>query len=184
MRTWNRRRIAVAAGAGFLLAGTTVAVASLTGQAEPELDQDLLRAVAPVIHADLPVNRKVTWPGVSGGRWFCAERAVETRRDGGDVRVGLIASCSEYVQRGGVLVMGSGFSGALVVTLTSGPGGYRVRDVEAPTDGAGHDVSLRRMFSTAGYAEVRRSAGRAGPDPAPEARAAFGLPADAPVVLH
>lgn len=184
MPTWSRRWIALATGAGFLLAGTAVAVVLLTDPAEPELDEDLMRAVGPVVHADLPVNRKVTWPGSAAGRWFCAERAVETRRDGSDVRVGLIANCSEYVRRDGVLVQNGGWSGALVVTLASGPDGYRVRDVEVPVDGAGHDASLQRMFSSAGYEEVRRSASRAGPDPAPEARAAFGLPADAPVVLR
>ncbi|WET76559.1 hypothetical protein P3102_20775 [Amycolatopsis sp. QT-25] len=184
MRAWSRRWIALGAGAGCLLAGTVVAVVLLTDHAEPELDEDLWRAVAPVVHAELPANRKHTWPGSPAGRWFCAERAVETRRDGSDVRVGLIANCSEYVGRDGVLVQSSGRSGALVVTLASGPDGYRVRDIEAPVDGAGHDESLRRMFSTAGYEEVRRSASRAGPDPAPEARAALGLPADAPVVLR
>ena len=129
-----------------------------------------MRAVAPVVHADLPTNPKVTWPGSAGGRWFCAERPVQTRRDGLTFEWDLIANCSEYVRRDEVLVEGSGSSMALVVTLASGPDGYRVRDVEVPVDGAGNDASLRRMFSEAGYEEVRRSAGRPGPDPAPEAR--------------
>jgi hypothetical protein len=180
MPAWNHHRIALAIGAGLALVGSAVVLLTdHTGHTVPELDQDLWRAVSPVVHADLPANAKVTWPG---GRWFCAERAVETRRDGGDVRVGLLATCTAYIQRDGALVMSSGFSGALVVTLTSGPDGYRVRDVEVPVDGAGNDASLRRMFSAAGYKEVRSSSGRAGPDPAPEARAAFGLPAGAPVL--
>ncbi|ALG06760.1 hypothetical protein [Kibdelosporangium phytohabitans] len=175
MRTW------IAIG-GLLVAGAAVAVPMLVPEpAAPELDQELLRAVAPVVHADLPVNRKVVWPGTAGGRWFCAERPVETRRDGDDVRFGLLASCSEYAHRDGKLVHGSGFSGALVVTLAASPDGYRVRDVELPPDGAGNSAALKRMFSAAGYEQVQRSAGH-GPDPAPEARAAFGLPADAPVV--
>jgi hypothetical protein len=173
----NRHRIALAAGAGLALVGSAVVL--LTDHAEPELDEDLWRSVNPVVHADLPTNPKVTWPG---GRWFCAEQAVETRRESGDVRVGLIATCEAYFQRAGTLTTSSGFSGALVVTLTSGPHGYQVRDVEMPLDGAGHDASLRRMFSAAGYEEVQSSMGRARPDPAPEARAAFGLPADAPVL--
>jgi hypothetical protein len=177
MPTWNRHRTALAIGAGLALVGSAVVL--LTDHAEPELDEDLWRAVNPVVHADLPTNPKLTW---LGGRWFCAERAVETQRDGDAVRVGLIATCEAYIQRDGALTRGGRFAGALVVTLTSGPDGYRVRDVEVPLDGAGNDASLRRMFSAAGYEEVRSSTGRARPDPAPEARAAFGLPADAPVL--
>lgn len=180
MPTWNRSRIAATAGGALLLAGTAVVL--LTDTAKPELDHDLLRAVTPVVHTDLPNNRKVTWPASPGARWFCAEHPIETHRDGDDVRVGLIADCSEYTPRDGALLLTGGRRGPLVVTLTPTPHGYQVRDVETPTDGAGHDASLQRMFTEAGYDEIRRSAGRAGPDPAPEARAAFGLPADAPVV--
>jgi hypothetical protein len=176
---WNRRRIALIAGAGLVLAGLTVV---LTVHAEPELDEDLWQAVSPVVHAELPANPKVTWPVSPGERWFCASRAVETRQDGSDVRVGLMATCEAYVRRDNALAKSGGHAGALVVTLISGPDGYRVREVEVPLDGAGHDASLRRMFTTAGYEVVRNSANRAGLDPAPEARAAFGLPADAPVL--
>ncbi|ONI77264.1 hypothetical protein ALI144C_34950 [Actinosynnema sp. ALI-1.44] len=167
--------------AALLLTGTAVAVLLLTSPARPELDEDLLRAVAPVVHTDLPTNRKVVWPSQPGGRWFCAQRPVEIRRDGDDVRLGLIANCSMYVRRDAALVLSGGFSGGLVAVLTPGPDGYRVRDVEVPVDGAGNAESLKRMFSTAGYEEVRRSTGRTGLDPTPQARAAFGLPANAPV---
>jgi hypothetical protein len=181
MPTWNRRRITQAAGAVLVLAGALVTVVLLTEDPEPEFDENLWQAVAPVVHADLPANRKVTWAVSPGERWFCAERPVETRRDGGDVRVGLIARCDAYVRQDSALVQSGGMSDALVVVLTPGPDGYRVREVEVPSDGAGHDASLRRMFSAAGYEKVRDSASQAGPDPAPEARAAFGLPADTPV---
>jgi hypothetical protein len=107
---------------------------------------------------------------------------VETRHTGDGVRVGLVATCSEYAHRDGALVESAGLHSPLVVTLTTDRDGWRVRAVDVPADGAGHDASLRRMFSRAGYEEVRRSIDEPGPDPAVEARTAFGLPADAPVL--
>ncbi|MFL6125387.1 hypothetical protein [Actinophytocola sp.] len=180
MPGWNRRWTALSAGAGLLLAGTAAVL--LVTDAKPELDETLLREVGPVVHAALPTDRELTWPGPLKGRWFCAERWVETRHIDGAVRVGLIANCSEYARRDGALVESAGLHSPLVVTLTPGRNGWRVHDVDVPTDGAGHDASLRRMFTQPGYEEVRRSMGEPGPDPAVEAREAFRLPVDAPVL--
>jgi hypothetical protein len=179
--TLNRRRITLTICAALLLAAVPVAVILLTDEPELEFDENLWHAVTPAVHANLPTNPKVVWAVSPGERWFCAEKAIETRRDGSDVRVGLIVTCEAYSQRDNTLVRSSGHAAPMVVTLTSGPSGYQVRDVEVPADGAGHDVSVRRMFSSAGYEKIQDSGHRVGPDPAPEARVAFGLPADAPV---
>jgi hypothetical protein len=183
MPTWNRRRIMFAVAGAVLLAGSAITVALLTDP-EPELDQNLWQAVNPVVHAELLANKKITHSVSPGMRWFCAEEPVETRRDGADVRVGVRMTCIAYEQRDGALVERAGSSGPLVVTLTPTPDGHRVREVEVPVDGRGFDASVRRMFSPAGYAVVTDTVGKAGPNPAAEARAAFGLPADAPVLYR
>ncbi|GAA4011030.1 hypothetical protein GCM10022247_36710 [Allokutzneria multivorans] len=167
----TRKRVALAVSAGIVLFVGTVLVLQ---KPKLELDEQLVRAVSPAVHEALLSNKKLTWPTKSGGRWFCAERVVETRRDGDTVRVGVLASCMNYARGDGCLASNAGSSGAVVVTLR----GTQVLDVEVPIDGAGNDEMLRRMFSDAGYAEVRRSIGRDTPDPAPEAKAAFGLPAN------
>ncbi|SDM32850.1 hypothetical protein [Allokutzneria albata] len=169
----SRSRIALIVGAGIAVATTVVL---LRNDPKPELDEDLVREVTPAVHSALLTNGKLTWPTKSGGRWFCATRAVETRRDGDMVRVGVLATCMDYTRVERCLASSAGSSGAVVVTLR----GNQVLNVEVPVDGAGNDAMLRRMFSEAGYAEVRRSVGRESPDPAPKAKAAFGLPADAP----
>ncbi|WP_086824491.1 hypothetical protein [Allokutzneria sp. NRRL B-24872] len=172
MPNWNRVALAVGAGVA-LIAGTLL----LRSDPEPELDQGLVREVSPAVHEALLSDKKLTWQARGGGRWFCAERPVETRRDGDTVRVGVLATCMNYARGEECLASSAGSSSAVVVTLR----GTQVLNVEVPPDGAGNDETLRRMFSGAGYAEVRRSIGRDTPDPAPEARAAFGLPAEAPI---
>nr|WP_052478539.1 hypothetical protein [Kibdelosporangium sp. MJ126-NF4]CEL18892.1 hypothetical protein [Kibdelosporangium sp. MJ126-NF4]CTQ95304.1 hypothetical protein [Kibdelosporangium sp. MJ126-NF4] len=197
MQTWNNRRLAWIVAVELVLLGAVIFLSRPlerwiesgeptrpASPERPELDQDLLRAIAPVVHADLPTNHKVVWAG-RGGRWFCAESPVETGHAGTAIYLGVVAMCSEYVARDGVLVHSAGFRSPLLVTLErGGQDGYVVRDVEKPHDGSANDASLRRMFTLAGYWDIDRVTREASPDPAPEARAALGLPPDAPVVMR
>jgi hypothetical protein len=165
VRTGNRLRI------GVLLAVVGLWLFTVLVHQPPKVDQALAEKVLPVIDAHL-----------QGGKWFCTERVIEIRQQDDELRVGLDTSCQEYFRSGNTLVAASGQSSPKLVTLAGGPDRYEVRRVQSPLDGAGYSDSVRRMFSAAGYTEVRRSV--ALPDPAVEARQEFGLPPDAPVRLR
>lgn len=179
------------AGGGLLIAGA-VAWQALARD-EPPMDGALLASVRPAIHEQLPRSPEVGGHGVLTGRhqelrprWFCAEKPIEIRRLGNEIRVGLIARCAEYGLRGGALVTGTGSSGAMVVAVTGEPGEYRLSAVEWARDGAAHSASVRRMFTPAGTREaLQAEQGGDGPGSSTmedEARRHFRLPPDAPVL--
>lgn len=140
------------------------------------VDPVLAAKVLPVIDEEL---ERGPWPGMLGGRWFCAEEVIEIRRTGDELAVGVDALCEEYTRDGDELVAGSGEHGPKVVVLAAGPDGYRVVRVDAPPDGAGFSPWVAHNFSAAGAREVR--GGTSFPDTAAQAREAYGLPPDAPV---
>jgi hypothetical protein len=165
----------------------------LLARDEPPMDEALLDSVRPAIHEQLPRATEVSGGGMltdarqdPPARWFCAEKPIEIRRQGTDIRVGMVAHCAEYGVRDGALVNGTGTSGAMVVTVTGEPDAYRLSTVEWARDGAAHAASIREMFTPAGAREALRiEQGGEAPGSATledEARRHFGLPPDAPVL--
>jgi hypothetical protein len=178
-----------------LLTGTVLAIALAAvgswlafGRDEPPPPGDpaLERAVLPVVDAHLSQG---PWRGLlshrhPGAAWFCSVDVIELRREGGNLKAGVDAWCDEYAPSGDRLLAGSGEHTPKLVTLSGGPDHYEVRHVESPSNGASHWPSIQRMFSEATQTELQRRQGRPSqwlPDPAIEARQAFGLPPDAPV---
>jgi hypothetical protein len=154
--------------------------------AAPEVDPTLERAVRSVVDEHLS---RGPWPGYlanrRGSAWFCSADMIELRREGAELKVGLLALCQEYARAGDELLCGSGEHGPKLVTLVSsnsgpGPARYEVRHVQSARDGASYWPSVQQMFSRAGQAELRRLEAQVRPselaDPAVEARQAFGLP--------
>lgn len=164
----------VGAALGLLCAAGVVGW--VIAQRAPAVDPVLAATVLPVIDEEL---ERGPWPGMLGGRWFCAEEVIEIRRTGDELAVGLDAWCEEYMRDGDELVAGSGEHCPKVVVLAAGADGYRVVRVEAPPDGAGFSPWVARNFSAAGAREL--SGATPSPDTAAQARQAFGLPPDAPV---
>jgi hypothetical protein len=100
----------------------------------PEPDQELVRAVLPVIdeHLELQVTRgalAAERPDLRP-RWFCAERVIEIRRAGDELAVGLDVRCEEYARWGETLVTGTGGHGPQLALLSGGPDRYVVRRIE------------------------------------------------------
>jgi hypothetical protein len=148
----------------------------------PTVDDAVVRDALPSIDEHLRGN---TWTGVladsglSGVRWVCTQKVIETRPDGDRVKVGLVANCDEVARQGGGLVTGSGFRQPMVYLVEHAQDGYRVLDRELAKDGAAYSPSVKAMFSWMG---ARRVLDGSGPDdPATIAPAAFGLPDGTPV---
>lgn len=173
MVTVSAKRVGVALG---LLGGLGTAGWLVLALRPPAVDPVLAGKVLPVIDEEL---ERGPWPGMLGGRWFCAERVIEIRHTGDELAVGVEAWCDEYVRDGDELVVGSGEHGPKVVVLTAESDGYRVVRVDVPPDGAGYSPWVERHFSAAGARELN---GRTPPqDTAAQAREVLGLRPDAPV---
>ena len=174
MVTVSVKRVGVAFGL-LVAVGTVWVVVALRA---PAVDPVLEAKVLPVIDEEL---ERGPWPGMLGGRWFCAERVIEIRGTSDELAVGIDAECEEYVRDGDELLAGSGERGPKVVVLAAGSDGYRVVRVDVPPDGAGFSPWVERRFSAAGARQL--GSRTLSPDGAAQARAAFGLPPDAPVRL-
>ncbi|HET9141790.1 hypothetical protein [Actinophytocola sp.] len=154
----------------------------------PEVDAGLARAVLPLIDQEL---ERGPWTGLltsarpeSGPRWFCAQRVVETGRDGAELRVGLLAHCVEYGRADGALIGGSGEQCAKLVVLTGGSGRWTVTRIESSPDGHAAAGWEREHFSPAAVRRLHDWLGASpdlSEDVTAQARLAFGLPPDAPV---
>lgn len=148
-------------------------------QVRPELHQSVL----PAIERHLQDN-----PDLRGSladrssRWFCSEHIIEIRERGDELLVGLVAHCDEYVELDGALGAGSGYRGAKLVTLAKENGGYVVTAVESAKDGDQHRASIEAMFTPAGVEAVFDRRSHNLDNTAAEAKAAFGLEPDAPVI--
>lgn len=166
-------------GTGAALVGGLVWWAFEFGPFEsPDLDDDLAAAVTPAVDAKLT---SPLWRGALGGTWFCTEEIVEIRPDGDRLKVGLGAHCGEFARNGDGLVTGSGWRAPVVVTVARTEGGYTALTAEQAMDGAAYEPWVERTFSRAGAKQVLRRGNWDGlPDPADKARAAFGLPGNAP----
>ena len=185
------RRTLVAGGvtaAIVLVAGLVTAVQAHGSAHWPHLDPAARRLV-PGIERYLATPAAGTWAGPLArkrpgqARWSCAVDAIESRTTPTGLRVGLLASCAEYLRSGDRLVTDASYASPLVVLLTRRGSGYvpvRVRHPRQPTRFV---WSVRRMFTPDGArTALRASASGAYPDPAPAARRGFRLPPDAPIV--
>ena len=185
------RRTLVAVGvtaAIVLVAGLVTAVRAQGSAHRPHLDAAARRLV-PAIERYLSTPAAGAWAGPLArkrpgqARWSCAVDAIESRTTRTGLRVGLLASCAEYLRDGDRLVTDASYASPLVVLLARRGSGYVPARVQHPGDGTRFTWSVRRMFTPAGArAALRASANGAYPDPAPAARRGFGLPPDAPIV--
>lgn len=169
-----------ASAIGIVLLLGLVGVVAVMEQRPPRFDQAQAQAVLPVIDEALTKAQK---PGALDRRddlrpqWFCAEDVIEIRPDNGNLKVGFWAHCDELGSNGSSLQEGSGWSGALVFTLTQAP--HRIVHTDEAPDGAGNSVWIKRNFSTAGAAialERPTKPSNLRERTTAEARQAFGLP--------
>lgn len=188
------RRTVVIGGvtaAVVLAAGVVAAIAGVRAYDaahRPHLDAAARRSV-PAIEWFLSTPAGGAWTGrlarqrPGQARWSCAVDPIESRVTSGGLRVGLLASCAEYLRDGDKLVTDASYSSPLVVTLTARGAGYAPAHAYHPGDGTRFAWSVRRMFTPDGArVAMRASANGAYPDPAPAARTAFHLPATAPIL--
>jgi hypothetical protein len=117
-------------------------------------------------------------------RTFCTAAIIEIRHDGPRWRVGMETDCGEFARRGKTLVEGTqGGSDEVMVLARAAGGQYRV--VSAVSDGypVVPDISwVDRHFSPGAAYELNYGTWPASPDPAVQARQAFGFPPGTPVV--
>jgi hypothetical protein len=153
----------------------------------PEVDVEEARAVLPLIDEHL---ERGPWPGLLTTtrpdlepRWFCEEQVIETRRDGAELRVGLVASCSEFGRVDDALLEGSGEMSAKLAVLAGRPDRWEVIRIESPPPGHAATEWERARFSPVAVKHLRRHEVSPGLSEAltAQARLAFGLPPDSPV---
>ncbi len=168
------------------------------GAAAPGPGQARARAMLPVIDAYL--DRDAGHLGFGGDlkarlrpRTFCDASIVEIRPaetlSGAGVRpftvlwsVGIVMNCGEFARQGHTLLTGSaGYPGiGEVVTVSGGPGSYQARSLEVGPPF--WDPSWVHAHFSPGAAALVLNEKVSAPDPARQARRAFGLPPAAPAV--
>lgn len=185
------RVVAGVAAVAVLVAAVVVVAEVVAGNASgPHVGVAAARRSTPAIEAYLPTHAAGTWDGPLAqrhpgqARWFCRADPIESRRSSdGRLWVGVLAQCGEYLRTGERLTIDAGYASPLVVVLR--PQGSVDVPIQAyhPSDGGRFAWSLRQMFTPAGArTALRGTADGDFPDPAPAARRAFGLPAQAPIV--
>lgn len=108
-------------------------------------------------------------------RTFCTATIIEIRRAGPRWRVGMVALCAEYARRGHTLVTGSASVFNEVMVLAGGH--YRVVSAVSDSWSEGPDTGwVDRHFSRGAAREINSGTLPAPPDPAVQARRAFGFP--------
>lgn len=169
----NVKRWPVLAGVGVVVAAAGWWIVDEM----PSVDDAVARAALPPIDEHL---RSLAGARHAGVRWVCTQKVIETRPEGGRVKIGLVASCDEVERNADGLVTRGGFRRQpMVYRVERTPGGYRVLDRKVAVDGAGYSPSVKEMFSWVG---ARRVLGGASPDdPRNVSAAAFGLPGSTPV---
>jgi len=187
----SRRMVVLGSVAGVVVLVGGVVLASAISRAahRPHLDAAARRSV-PAIEAYLPTRAAGTWDGPLAqrrpgqARWYCRADPIESRRRAdGDLRVGVMAQCGEYLRDGDRLTIDAGYASPLVVVLQPRGSAYVPVRVAHPGDGTRFAWSVRKMFTADGARTALRAATDGDfPDPAPAARRGFGLPADAPIV--
>lgn len=119
-------------------------------------------------------------------RAFCSVWIIDTQPEGSGLRVGTIVYCEEYARRGGSLLSGKGAQEAVVLTLSPATAPTSVTAVSYEPDDAPPSW-FSATYTSAGSAEIQSiligSTNSNLTDPSIQARAAFGLPASAPVEL-
>jgi hypothetical protein len=186
----SRRTLAIGAviAAVVLVAAVTAAVRADDLAHRPHLDATARRTV-PAIAAYLRTPAAGTWAGTlaekrpGAARWFCGVTPIESRYIQGRLRVGIVAQCAEYLRDGDHLVTDAGYATPLVIALQRSGTGWVPVHIQHPGDGTRFAWSVTRMFTPDGArVAMRASTNGVFPDPAPDARTAFGLPANASIV--
>ncbi|MFF1546973.1 hypothetical protein [Streptomyces sp. NPDC058291] len=181
MSVLSFRRGAVGVGAAAVLAVTGTWVLW-----PAHVDQGLWAEVRPVIEARIAAEARGDGPAGAAPardpRWFCRAEALELEEHAGAVRAGVKALCVEYGVRDDSLVECAAGQYPQVVRLErdhTADGGYRVVGREEPPDGAEY-----ARWTESHFGVLTRSSLQDPMSPAEletEARAHFGLPADASV---
>ncbi|WP_327315998.1 hypothetical protein [Streptomyces sp. NBC_01235] len=181
MSVLSFRRGAVGAGAAAVLAATGSWV-----MWPADVDEGLWAEVRPVIEARIAAESRGSGFGETvpalDARWFCRADALELVEHAGEVRAGVNTLCVEYGVRDGSLVECGAGQYPQVVRLErddAAVGGYRVVSREAPPDGAGYGRWTDSHFGVYVRSSLQDSMSSAALET--EARAHFGLPADASV---
>ncbi|GAB2804823.1 hypothetical protein [Lentzea nigeriaca] len=118
-------------------------------------------------------------------RWFCEVRVIEEDQGRDESEVGFLTMCNQFAAVNGELLNSSGEAGPKLAIVTSPPKPVEVLRVESPGDGSLYARWVEANFSWIGAKKLHRlqasevrNLENATRD---KARAAFGLPADAPV---
>ncbi|MCQ9185245.1 hypothetical protein KMT30_40700 [Streptomyces sp. IBSBF 2953] len=177
--SFRRGAVGVAASAVLAATGTWVMWPA-------DVDEGLWAEVRPVIEARIAAESRggglTDAVPARDARWFCRAEALELEERAGEVRAGVNALCVEYGVQDDTLVECGAGQYPQVVRLErdrAAHGGYRVVGREEPPDGEGYGRWTESHFGV-----LTRPALRNPMSPAEletEARAHFGLPADASV---
>jgi hypothetical protein len=108
---------------------------------------------------------------------FCTAAIIEIRPARSGWRVGMETDCTEYARRGDTLLEGTGAGEDEVMVLAGSGSSYRVvSDVNDDYPITPDDRWVDRHFSRAAAYEINYGIPPAPPDPAVQARQAFGFP--------
>ncbi len=149
----------------------------------PGLDRAQARLMLPAIEAylDSPAG------GNQGGyltdafpelkpRVFCTAAIIEIRRDGSGWRVGMQTACGEYARRGDTLLEGTAGGNTEVIVLAGNGSRYRVTSAASSDPTVPDPRWVDRHFSAGAAVEINGGLWPVPPNPAVQARRAFGLP--------
>ncbi|GGR90777.1 hypothetical protein GCM10010269_32360 [Streptomyces humidus] len=182
MSVLSFRRGAVGVGAAAVLAATGTWV-----MWPADVDEELWAEVRPVIEARIAAEPRggghADAVPARDARWFCRAQALELEERAGRVRAGVDTLCVEYGVRDDTLVACRAGRYPQVVRLErdrAADGGYRVVGRDEPPDGEGYGRWTEAHFGVFIRPALRDPMSSA--ELETEARAHFGLPADASVV--
>lgn len=182
----TRGRVLAAWVVVLIAGGLVLGVVLSTGSQRHEparVDRATEDAALAVVDARLRTGwggLRVPATGPAEPGWACTQLVIESAWHGTDLRVGLVASCEQFVRAPDALVSRAGYSAVpMVVTLIRDPDGLRIAGIEQAQDGGGLPASIRRMFTAQGAAVVLDGARPASPNTV--ARQVFGLADSVPV---
>ncbi|GGU24532.1 hypothetical protein [Lentzea flava] len=177
----RRRRLLVVLGSVIVLTAAAVGYWAVFVRSTVDPGRELALQIAIADH----LQQNHWGSGDQRARWFCEVRVIEEDQSSEESEVGFLTMCNQFSAERGELLNSSGEVGPKLAIVTSPPNPVEVLRIESPGDGSAYSPWIKANFSWTGAKKLHRlqasevrNLENATRD---KARAAFGLPPDAPV---